>query len=304
MRTLSGVFPVLCTPFREDGQIDTDEFRAIIRFVLECGADGCVFPGVASEVETLSAEERGELVAILADVLGGQVPFIAGASEASPDSVLARIAEGASAGASAAMVMAPAQLGDDISAHTAFFRSVASGASLPVILQNAPSPIGAGLKPAQVASIARTVEAVRYVKEETLPCGQNITAILTSAQGDIDGAFGGAGGRHITDELARGSLGTMPACELTDLHVRLVRAWRQGHEAEARRLFMISMPLLNFQAVFRMQMTKATLRRRGIITNTQQRGKGPRLDVGDHAELNALLDQIKDELTQYIPSVD
>ena len=60
----------------------------------------------------------------------------------------------------------------------------------------------------------------------------------------------------------------MPALELADIHVALVRAWRAGDEAQARRLFRDTLPLLNFQAVFRWHMTKRTLARRGVINLT------------------------------------
>ena len=40
--------------------------------------------------------------------------------------------------------------------------------------------------------------------------------------------FGGAGGRYLTDELARGAAGTMPACELAEMHVAMLAAHRAG----------------------------------------------------------------------------
>ncbi len=169
------------------------------------------------------------------------------------------------------------------------------------MLQNAPSPIGAGLPPEDVARIAGAVDGIDWVKEETMPCGQNLTRILAASGDGIRGVFGGAGGRYITDELARGSLGTLPAAELADLHVRLCRAWAAGDEAEARRLFMVSMPLLNFQAVFRMHMTKEVLRLRGVLSQTHVRGAGPRMDAGDRAELHALLRQIAPEFAIHPP---
>lgn len=296
---LSGTFPVLCTPFQADGSVDTAEFDTLVGFALDCGADGCVFPGMASEVSDLTDAERETLVARLGKLLAGKVPFIVGASAPTPAAARHHLDAGARAGAAAAMVMAPAHLGRDIAAQTAFFAELAEGAPIPVMLQNAPSPAGAGLPPEAVADIARAVPGIVYVKEETQPCGQNLSRILAAAGDAIAGVFGGAGGRYITDELARGSLGTMPAAELTDLHVRLVNAWRQGDEAEARRLFRAALPALNLQAIFRMEMTKATLARRGVLTATAVRARGPVMDAMDHAELGALLDQLAPDLLQY-----
>ena len=299
MSQLAGTFPVLCTPLDDQGVVNEADFLSLIEFVIDSGADGCVFPGVASEVDTLTAEERARLTALLGKALKGRIPFICGASAATPDEVIAFAKAGHAAGASAAMVMAPGAIGKDLDAQKAFFAAACAGSPIPILLQNAPVPIGAGLAPEDTAALAASQDMIHFVKEETMPCGQNLTRILAAAGDRITGVFGGAGGRYITDELARGSLGTMPAAEFADLHVRLVNAWRAGDQAEARRLFMVSMPLLSFQAIFRMHMTKATLKRRGVLQHTFVRGAGPKMDAGDQAELNTLLDLIADELTTY-----
>ena len=300
--TVAGVFPVLCTPFESSGTLDERSFDAVIEFVVEAGANGCVFPGVASEVDTLEDDERRALVTRLGQRLDGRVPFVVGASAATPDAVAVHIRHGARAGATAAMVMAPASIGRDTGAQRAFVErasELAHREGLPILLQNAPVPIGAGLSPAEVAAVAIGVERIRFVKEETLPCGQHLSGILEAAEltpGAIDGVFGGAGARYLIDELARGSIGTMPACELSDLHVRLVSAWREGEIEEARRLFEASLPMLSFQAVFRMHMTKATLARRGVLASTRVRGAGPVPDAADLAELGTLLVRLAPEL--------
>ena len=81
---LSGAFPVLCTPFRPDGSIDEADFLAVIDFALEAGADGLVYPGVASEVDTLTPDERRSQVALLAKRVAGRVPLVIGASDPDP----------------------------------------------------------------------------------------------------------------------------------------------------------------------------------------------------------------------------
>jgi 4-hydroxy-tetrahydrodipicolinate synthase len=288
-KTLAGAFPVLPTLFRDDGAIDETDFLAVIDFALESDVDGVVYPGVASEVDTLTPEERRSQVALLAQRINGRIPIIIGASDPDPQASARHIAQAAEIGAAAAMVMAPLHLGNDIAAQTQYFTAVSAGAGVPIMLQNQPKPIGAGLTPEEVAAVAAAVPAIRYIKEETAPCGQHLTRIKAAANGSVDAIFGGAGGRYVTDELARGAAGTMPAAELSDIHASLVHAWQAGDIATARKLYNVSLPLLNFQAVFRMHMTKEVLRRRGVIKHVFVRGKGPRFDDGDRAELTLLL---------------
>ena len=57
---LRGVFPVLPTPFDELGRVDGTAVRQLVEFVLACGAHGITYPGVASEFDYLSAQERDE----------------------------------------------------------------------------------------------------------------------------------------------------------------------------------------------------------------------------------------------------
>ncbi len=302
MTRLSGVFPVLPTPFGADGKVDPAALAALVAFAAEAGADGVVYPGMASEVETLSPGERLLMVEALGRALAGRLPFIVGASAADPAASAARAEEGRLHGAKAAMIMAPAAAGADLPAQIAFFQAVAAATSLPIMLQNAPQPMGAGLAPEAVAAIAAAVPAIRYVKEETLPCGQNLTRILAASGGGLDGVFGGAGARYLMDEVARGAAGTMPAAELTDVHVAIMRAHRAGNAGEARRLYSRTLPLLLFQQTFRVRMTKAVLAARGLLASTVARAAGPKLDDGDERELAILIDEARDLFRMHAPA--
>jgi 4-hydroxy-tetrahydrodipicolinate synthase len=164
------------------------------------------------------------------------------------------------------------------------------------MLQNVPPPAGAGLEAAAVLEVVRAVPAIRYVKEETLPSGQRLTQVLAQAPASLAGVFGGAGGRYITDELRRGAAGTMPAIELAEVHVALMRAHRVGDADEVRRLFTRMLPVLNVQAVFRWSLTKHVLRRRGLIAADLQRASGPRLDDLDRADVDAFIDDLHELL--------
>ncbi|WP_137177252.1 dihydrodipicolinate synthase family protein [Roseomonas sp. AR75] len=301
MTSIAGVFPVLPTPFTPEGPPDVAAFLRLADFALESGVDGVVFPGMASEVETLSAEERAEMVAALGRHLGGRTTFVVGASHADPAQSAARAREGQAAGAVAAMIMAPPGCGQDVAQHVAFYRAVAEAApGVVIMLQNAPAPNGAGLPPEKVAAIAAEVPAIRYVKEETLPCGQHVTRILAAAT-TLDGVMGGAGARFILDELARGACGTMPALELADAHVALWKAWQRGDRAEARRIYTLTLPLLAFQMTFRVRATKEVLKRRGLLTHTGARAAGPKLDDGDLAEIGELIATAKPAMTMHFP---
>jgi 4-hydroxy-tetrahydrodipicolinate synthase len=302
---ISGVCPVLATPFDDDGVPDAPGLVRIAEFAIRCGADAVVYPGVASEVEQLSDSERNRLIDVLATAVHGRVPLIIGASATELPATILHLYKAASLSAAAAMVMAPARLAGDTAALIDYYRALGAAADVPIMLQNAPPPAGAGCDMSAIARVVAAVPAVRYVKEETMPCGQRISSLLAMREiGDAPhfiGVLGGAGGRYILDELARGALGTMPACELTDVHVAMVAAWRAGNRGFARNVYNRSLPLLNFQAMFPWVMTKEVLKRRGVIGCAHVRAPGPRLDRQDETELGVMLDEIGDLLADFSP---
>lgn len=298
---LTGVFPVVPTPFDAAGQPDESALRGLVRYLLRCGVDGLTFPGVASEVGTLSADERDALSdAVLAEV-AGRVPVIVGASSAQAAQTIALAQRAMSRGAAALMIAVPPDRPTP-EQQIEFFAQVAQAVpGAPIMLQNVPQPVGAGLEPGAVLQVLQAVPAIRYVKEETLPSGQRLSVLRAQAPASLLGVFGGAGGRYITDELRRGAAGTMPAIELAEVHVALFAAHRAGDARRVRELFTRMLPILNVQAVFRWSLTKYVLQRRGLVPCDHQRAAGPRLDALDKADVDAFLADIGDLLLPDYP---
>ncbi|HEY0683245.1 MAG TPA: dihydrodipicolinate synthase family protein [Steroidobacter sp.] len=296
MAIVSGVLPILPTIFKASGEIDEAGTRRVVDYIVASGANGVVFPGLASEYDTLSRDERLHMTRLIGDWIGGRVPFIVGASATATDDAVAFAAAGAKAGAVASMVLTPKVFVDDPAGMRDFYRDVYSGSRIDIMLQNAPAPMGVGLSLEKVAVLAREVEGIRYVKEEAPPSGQRITRLTELAGDSLLAVFGGAGARYVIDELTRGAKGTMPACEISELHVAMFDRFLRGEEAGARNLFERTLPLLNMQAIFRWRLTKEVLKRRGLIENTFVRAPGPELDRFDFVELDALLARLADLL--------
>ncbi|MGH8175502.1 MAG: dihydrodipicolinate synthase family protein [Steroidobacter sp.] len=296
MGTLSGVLPILPTIFTGSGAIDEAGTRRVVEYIIAAGARGIVFPGLASEYETLARDERLHMTRLIGEWIGARAPFIVGASAAATDDAVAFAAAGAEVGAAATMILTPKVFADDMAAMRDFYRAVHSGSGIDIMLQNAPAPMGIGLSLERVAELARAVDGVRYVKEEAPPSGQRITRLTELAGDSLLAVFGGAGARYVIDELSRGAKGTMPACEITELHVAMVDRFQRRDEAGARDLFERTLPLLNMQAIFRWRLTKAVLQRRGLIESAVVRAPGPELDRYDRLELDALLARLADLL--------
>ena len=295
-KPLHGIVPILPSIFDADGGVDEAGFARVVRYVLAAGAHGVAFPALASEFYALSDAERVRMTEIVVHEVGGAVPVVGTATAPSPQAAVALAREVAALGVDALMVMPPYVVRDGAEATVALYAAIAAAVDVPLVVQNAPAPLGSGYPIAFVRQLLNRVPQVAYVKEENTPGGQRITQLLIDPPANLVGVFGGAGGRYLMDEMARGAIGAMPASELTEVHVRIYEAHRAGDLATAAALYDRTLPLLTFQTVFRMDMTKEVLRRRGLIGSAHVRVGSVALDAGDHAELTRLLDDARDLL--------
>ena len=279
MVDLNGILPVLPTPFAADGAIDLAAIRKVTAFALTAGVNGVVFPGFASEVSELTADERSRLLTGVVEEVAGAVAVVAGGSAKDAEAVIAHGRAAVALDVGYLMVQPPLHLSNGLEPMAAFLGQIAEALpDMRIILQNAPAPRGSDLSPDTILEIARRIPQIAYVKEETLPSGPSITRIMADRPPSLQGVIGGGGARYILDEYDRGACAAMPAVEIADLHVTLDTTWREGLRANARDLYVRTLPLLTLQAVYRMRLTKHVLVRRGIFENAEVRAPTPILD--------------------------
>lgn len=293
---LNGIFPVLSTPFTAGGEVDP---KGLNRLVLQCviaGADGVVYPGIASEFATLQDDERRKMVDVVLETTAKlAIPAVIGisADEASKSGAYAR--QATQGGAAAVMIMAPRSSGDVAESITSFLAvALEDIGETPIILQNAPPPLGSSLPVPVVLGILKLDPRIRYVKEENMPCGHRMSALLKDAPPTLLGVMGGAGGRFVLDEYLRGACASMPSCELVEAHVQIWSLFRSGNIEAARKMLWRVLPLLNMGGVFRQSVVKHVLLRRSFIQSDHFRDSNPPLDETDRQELDAIVSSLRD----------
>ncbi len=292
---LRGVFPVLSTPFHPDGSCDPDGLMRLIAYAQRAGAHGAVYPAIASEFATLDTAERTMMVeTALAACRDVRLPLIIGISSATATESQAFAAQAVAGGAAAVMLMVPRAASGSADALNAFVAAALGGLPCRVVLQNAPPPLGSALPVEDVLAAVSSLPSIAYIKEENVPCGQRITALIEGAPPHLEGVMGGAGGRFVLDEYARGACGSMPSCELVEAHVAIWDAVQAGRMSEARGLFTRILPLLSLASVFRQAVVKQVLLRRGHIGSARFRDSNPALDPYDMAEIDAIVEDLAD----------
>ena len=98
---LGEVLTAIVTPFKRDGSVDLQAFRALAAHLVDNGSDGLVVTGTTGESPTLSDDERFALYDAAVDEVGDRATVIAGTgtySTAHSVHLTARAREGTVAG--------------------------------------------------------------------------------------------------------------------------------------------------------------------------------------------------------------
>lgn len=288
-----GVFTIPCTPFTESGDLDEASLRREVRFCLECGAHGLVAPVNASEFTSLTDAERRRVVEVVAEENAGQIPFVAGVSAVSTHAALEFARHARDAGATALIAMPPYVKKFAADEIFAYYARLTEAVDLTLVIQDFIPPIGTPMSAELLSRLLIEIPQVRFLKEEAILPGHVMTAVARRTGSHLEGMMGGQGGRFLFDEVARGCRGTMPACQVTDVHVDIWDLIEAGDMTGARALFNRLLPLLNFEWMFSVALYKEVLRRRGVIATSVCRGAPAKLDEFDLRELDVLLEGVE-----------
>jgi dihydrodipicolinate synthase/N-acetylneuraminate lyase len=286
-----GVFAIPPTPFDDVGNVDELSLRRCIDFCIEAGAHGIVAPVNASESIALTDSERLRVAEVLVEQAAARVPVVVGVSGVSTAASVLYTRAAADIGADAVIAMPPYVKHAPADEIHEFYASVARAAEpLPVWIQDYVAPVGTPMSALLLARLLTEIRGVDYLKEETALAPQTMTQVRDLAGTRLKGMMGGMAGRYLLEEYRRGGCGTMPACEVADVHVQVWNALERGDAEEARRLHNQLLPLLNYEAMYSFTIYKEVLLRRGVIASARTRVPGAgQLDRENHRELDLLL---------------
>jgi 4-hydroxy-tetrahydrodipicolinate synthase len=247
---------------------------------------------MASEAFALSVEERR---AILEDVdaVAPGLPVAAGIGATGLASALEQLRGIADSTVGTAMVLPPYLVkpsGDQI---VDFYAAVAMEAvrhGMTIMVQDAPGAAGVAMPPELLGRLSR-LDGVTSIKVEAPPTVMKMAA-LAGVLDDTTTMYGGQNAQFVLDEYACGAVGTMPACEFTDVLAPILATWNSGDRVVAREEFAKLMPLIvwGLQSGPAWHVHKHVLVRRGLIGNAAVRPPAQRLAP----VLEALLDEVVD----------
>jgi 4-hydroxy-tetrahydrodipicolinate synthase len=228
---LGEVLTAIVTPFKRDGSVDLEAFRALARHLVDNGSDGLVVTGTTGESPTLSDDERFDLYAAALDEVGDRATVVAGTGTYSTEHSIHLTEKAGELGVDAALIVTPYYSKPPQRGIVEHFKAVAAATDKPIVVYNIPGRVAINIEPETMAELGE-IDNVRAVKQANADLEQARRIVelgLDLYAGDDD---------LILPFLELGGLGGV--CVHT--HVvgpqvkELVRLWKAGEHDAARAL--------------------------------------------------------------------
>ena len=142
-----GAATALCTPFEQNGALDLESFRKLLRFQLDEGIDALLVCGTTGEAPTLSDDEAVTLLCETVKTAQKSVPVIMGVGSNCTAHAAEKARRAEKNGADALLAVTPYYNKCTPEGLVRHYREIASATSLPVIVYTVPSRTGMTIPP-------------------------------------------------------------------------------------------------------------------------------------------------------------
>ncbi|MDA7505439.1 dihydrodipicolinate synthase family protein [Verrucomicrobia bacterium] len=297
---IEGILPILHTPFDQNDLIDRDSLQREIDWAFEQGIHG-VCSAMVSEILRLTSEERIKLNQLIVEITAGRGNVVASVGAESTKQAVYFAKAVVDAGCDAIMAIPPISTALPLDALQDYFNALANAVSVPLIVQDASSYVGASIPTEFYVRLLDEHGPQKILfKPEGEPIGPNISD-LRDASGGRAGMFDGSGGMLLIDAYRRGVIGTMPGIDLLDGISALWQALKQKNDATAYRVYfpICALVALQLQAGLDgfLAIEKYILVKRGLFTTDRRREPNSwNLDIETQNEVDRLMAILKDTL--------
>jgi 4-hydroxy-tetrahydrodipicolinate synthase len=198
---LGEILTAIVTPFKSDGSVDLDRFRALASHLVENGSDGLVVTGTTGESPTLADDERYQLYEAAMDEVGDRATVVAGTGTYSTDHSIHLTRRAHELGIHGMLVVTPYYNKPPARGIVRHFEEIAAVTDRSIIAYNIPGRVVLNLETETIAQLAEipTVKAVKQANPDLEQARAIVDLGLDLYAGDDDLVFpflelGGTGG--------------------------------------------------------------------------------------------------------------
>jgi 4-hydroxy-tetrahydrodipicolinate synthase len=163
---LGEVLTAVVTPFRADGSVDLDAFRALCTRLVDEGSDGVVVAGTTGESPTLADDERLALFAAAVETVGNRATVVAGTGTYSTAHSVHLTGQAHELGVDAFLVVTPYYSKPPPRGVVEHFRAIADATDRPIVVYNIPQRVVVNLEPDTLVELGG-IPNVTAVKQAT-----------------------------------------------------------------------------------------------------------------------------------------
>jgi len=295
--SFQGVFPILVTPFDAKEVVDLESFVRVVRFMAEIGVDGVTILGVLGESNRLVDSEREELIMAAVAAADGRIPVVVGTSHKGTMATryLSLMAE--SLGAAAVMVTPSKEAVPNEERIFEYFRKVAEGISIPIVLQDHPGSTEVHMSAPLILRMVDEIPRIACIKQEAPPTPTKIAALISGMKNREVPILTGLGALYGMFDLERGSSGYMTGFAFPEVLIAMVKAVRAGRLEDAWELYRRFLPLIVFEQQPGIAIRKEIYRQRGLLRSNRVRHPGAPLVASAGEQLQSVISRV-------LPGVD
>jgi 4-hydroxy-tetrahydrodipicolinate synthase len=163
---LRGSMTAMVTPFR-DGDVDWPCLQRLVDRQIQGGTNWLVPLGTTGESPTLTSSEREKLLDTVLARAGDRCPVMAGTGSNNTADTVSRTKRAASAGAKAALVVAPSYNRPTQEGLFQHYARVAESTDLPIVLYNVPVRTGVNISNDTVVRLRENYPNIVAIKDAT-----------------------------------------------------------------------------------------------------------------------------------------
>lgn len=296
-KKLSGMVPVLPTPFHPDESLDLASLRRIVRFCAEKGFSAVCLPAYASEFYKLTMDERYQIVSAAIDAANGEVQVIAQSNHYAGIHAAEIAKRNERLGADLISVAVPRLFDISEADVFKFVTSVLDATTLPVLVQDF-NPGGPTISAETARRLNQRYPHFRYLKLEQPLMAPKVVEVLKATDGRV-GVLEGWGGMYLLEGVAAGICGAMPGVGVADILQESYEQAVAGNPNEAMERFEKVLPYLVFSLQnmeLLLQMEKSLLVRRSLIEHDTVRSATLSPDPHTVAHVQYLVDRLMEFL--------
>jgi 4-hydroxy-tetrahydrodipicolinate synthase len=231
-----GCFTAVVTPFKKNGDLDTEAFSRNLDLLIREGLDGAVIAGCTGESWMITDQEREDLFELAVEVANNRCVIIGGTGQLTAEENIHFCREAKEWGMDGVMILPPPMVHPNDKEIITFYNAISDTVDIPILVYNNPRRQGVDMPPELLLKLA-DIKNVVAVKEASKEFGRVFEVIrLIGGKLKIFGGHSSYQGVTTIMMGADGWVGSLDTQLLGEEAILMYKLIKNGEMEEAIRI--------------------------------------------------------------------